>query len=452
MRCAAVSDYGYEGGAAMEANSLHIAPQNQSERTLRIAYFNSREVSSGAEDLVTSTIENIDRSGLEVRLYVRIPNINGDGKKSIRVYQIPYLPGESGVERRIRFASGLMDCFFPSTTLLSRDAWLKSADVWHFHNLHGNFISIPLLAAESRNRLIVLSPVDQFLSTGYCAYTLGCERYRESCGDCPQLDKSYSGISRDATRALLAIKKLAIKKSKFHLLVHTDYLAMHYASTFVNQRSIERIYYGVNTRIFRPLDRETCAAKLSIKGSGRFVVGLMHSWITDRRKGLLPLMDDLRRLAANQTGGIHILVVGNDSESAREYATPSLSVSTLPFQESEDELSWALNLCDVLLYPTKAENLSLTCLKALACGVPVISSNIGGQNEALRDGVNGFLCEPGRNDQIVARVAQLMADDKLVKQLSVGSRQTAVKQFDLDLYGTNLIAYYKRLVQSKNLV
>jgi glycosyltransferase involved in cell wall biosynthesis len=105
-----------------------------------------------------------------------------------------------------------------------------------------------------------------------------------------------------------------------------------------------------------------------------------------------------------------------------------------------------LNSSDVLLYPTQADNLSLTCLNALACGLPVISSKVGGQPEAIRDGVNGFLCTPGDYQQFMERVAQLASDSELLKQLSRGARRTAIEEFDINNYVTNLIAYYRRLL------
>lgn len=416
--------------------------KGKAAKRLRIAFFNASDRGSGAEALTFKTVEKLIAHGIDARLYTMHCETGAS-----QVHALPVFPGERLTERKFRCVTGRNDLLFPSTFALGLRPWIREADIWHFHNLHGHYVSIPLLAAQSRKRPVVLSPVDQFLSTGYCPYTLGCERYRDACGDCPQLDLPYPGISRDATRPLLAMKRSAVGKSKFNILVHTDYLAQHYASTFVGSRPIERIYYGVDTQVFRPMDRDTCAAALGVQPSRRFVIGLFHSFVEEKRKGLLPLLSLLQSIADQLHGSIEVFVVGRASERAREYATPAMPVTAVPFLKSENELATALNLCNVLLYPTQAENLSLTCLDALACGVPVVSSNIGGQSEAIQHGVNGFLCEPNRNDQIIECTARLAADENLTQQLSIGARQTVVSQFDINTYIANLVGYYERVLQ-----
>ncbi|MDY6952883.1 MAG: glycosyltransferase [Thermodesulfobacteriota bacterium] len=235
----------------------------------------------------------------------------------------------------------------------------------------------------------------------------------------------------------------------FHLLVATDYLARHYGSTFVGNRPIKQIYYGVDTQVFRPLKRHECAAELGVRPSSRFVVGLFHSDVTDPRKGFLPLLANMKALSQSERDRFGLLVVGHGSTRAKEYASEGLDVTSLPFLRSDHELAAALNLCDVLLYPTKAENLSLMCLCSLSCGVPVVSSNEGGQGEAVRDGVNGFLCGADQADEFIGYVARIAEDSKLSERLSYGARQTAVRQFDIRKYVGNLIGYYERLIREE---
>jgi glycosyltransferase involved in cell wall biosynthesis len=416
---------------------------NTPARPLRVAFFNAADRVSGAEALIGQTIEGLISRGVEARLYAmqcqtELPY----------VHKLPVFRGERFAEYKLRRLTGGNDLLFPSTLALGWRSWIKDADVWHFHNLHGHYVSIPLLAVQSRKHPVVLSPVDQYLSTGYCCYTMGCERNRQACGSCPQIrSMPYPGLRWDTTGALLTMKKAAVRRSKFNVLLHTDYLAQYYASTFVGSRPIDRIYYGVNTEVFRPLERDACAANFGLPPSKRFVVGLFHTFLQEERKGFGPLLELLTTLGDRMPGRIEVLVGGHGSERVRKYETPNLRVTALPFLERPEELAMALNLCDVLLYPTQAENLSLTCLDALACGTPVISSNVGGQPEAIRDGVNGFLCDPSRYDQFVQRVAQLASDPELTRQLSIGARETAVAKFDIRTYVDNLIGYYDQVIQ-----
>lgn len=407
---------------------------------LRVAFFNYSDQASGAEALIDQTIKALIPHGVEARLYVM-------DRFTDRPYVnlLPRFPGERRLEYIFRRATGRNNFLFPSTLFLDRRDWVKEAQIWHFHNLHGHFASIPALAKLSRKKSIVLSPVDQFLATGYCTYSLGCERFREACGECPQLDLAYPGLSRDTTSQLLEMKKSAVARSRFNILVHTKYLAEFYASTFVGKRPIEQIYYGIDTRTFRPMTREV-QNDLGLSPGVGLTLGLFHSDISDRRKGLLPLIKSLQSLAESMPNRLRLLVIGHASDQAMQFATDNLPIVSLPFLSDNNSLAKALNACDVLLYPTKADNLSLTCLNALACGVPVISSRVGGQPEAILDNVNGFLCEPDYLDQFVDRVAQLASDAKLRERLSRDARRIAVAEFDIENYIGKLIAYYNRIV------
>ncbi len=416
-------------------------------RELRIAFFNASDRGSGAEALISKTIEGLRARGVDARLFAMNRMTEAE-----YVYAFPRLPGERRAEQVLRRVTGWNDYFFPSTRLLTRRPWIREANLWHFHNLHGHYVSIPALAAASRRRPVILSPVDQFLSTGYCPYTLGCERFRDHCGNCPQIDLPYPGLSRDTTPALLDMKRKAVTSSGFHLLVHTKYLAEHYRSTFVGSRPVEQLYYGIDVDAFRPMNREACASALGLPLPRRFVVGLFHSFVSEKRKGILPLLEGLREVASRAPGQFEVLVVGNASERAREFETPAMPVLTLPFIKEEKQLAMAFNLCGALLYPTQADNLSLTCLNALACGVPVISSRVGGHPEAIFDGINGFLCDPGRDDQIIERAAQLAADPELAQRMAAAARQTAVEKFDINDYVTRLVSYYEQVLRGDALV
>jgi hypothetical protein len=230
-------------------------------RPLRIAFFNCQEQASGAEQLTRETVEGLNGRGHEARLYVKMRS------RSPRAYvhKIPYFRGEENLEARLRRLTGWNDYFFPSTWRIARDPWVKSADIWHFHNLHGHYISIPILSRHSRRRPVVLSPVDEFLTTGYCPYSLGCDRFRFGCGSCPQLDLPYPGISRDATHRLWNMKRGALSRGRFHYLLHTDYLFNHFRSALSIQKNIERLYYGVNLKVNKPMPRGECAEQRGLK-------------------------------------------------------------------------------------------------------------------------------------------------------------------------------------------
>lgn len=138
--------------------------------------------------------------------------------------------------------------------------------------------------------------------------------------------------------------------------------------------------------------------------------------------------------------------MGNKGHEVRNIVPPELSVTVLPYLRHPYELANALNLCDVLLYPTKAENLSLTCLYALACGVPVISYNAGGQKEAIINGLNGFIVDIDDEESMIQKLIEMINNPFLCRQLSEQARSTVEKQFDFENYIDDLIDYYRMII------
>ncbi|MDA8082934.1 MAG: glycosyltransferase [Nitrospiraceae bacterium] len=418
------------------------------KKGLRVAFFSSlpADMGSGCEHLIYDTAKALIARGHDARIYLMTRG-KEENKPSF-VHQIPTVPFERAVAKRLARLTGINDMFFPSTVLLRFGPWLSSADIWHFHNLHANYISLPLLGLLSWTKRIIISPVDQYLSTGYCPYTIDCTRYRDGCGSCPRLAEPYPGISRDTTHFLWKVKRLFFRKSNVGMLFHTRALAAHYAETFVGCRPSRTIHYGIDVNEYRIISRSACSVKLGISQSSRFVVGLFHSDITDPRKGILPLVKALSDLSDRLSDSIHLLVVGHGSYAVRATASLNLQVTSLPFIKDPQQLAAALNLCDVLLYPTRAENLSLTCLSALACGVPVITYDVGGQSEAVLDGVNGFVVPVNDSGAMLEALTRMVLNPQLCRQLSEGARRTAEEGFDFDRYIDDLITYYNEQVRT----
>jgi glycosyltransferase involved in cell wall biosynthesis len=423
--------------------------RSRRKRQLRVAFLTSHPagVASGSERLMYETVKALIARGYDARVYTMNARMEKD--PPFFAYPIPHFPLERKIERLFRRLTGLNDLLFPSTALLRVYPWIGAADLWHFHNLHGHYLSLPLLSVLSWTKPMVITPVDQFLLTGHCPYPLDCERYKGGCGMCPRLDERHPGISKDVTSALWWIKRLFHRYSRVNMFFHTDALAGEYKKVFVNDPSYKVIHYGVDTDCFRPVSRNECAYRLGLNPSSRFVVGLFHSYISDPRKGILSIIEKLGVLAKEKPGHFELLVVGHNSTEVLNRVPPELPVRALPFLKHSHELADALNLCDVLLYPTQSENLSLTCLSALACGVPVISYDVGGQGEAVVHGTNGFLVPLNDSDGMSEALRNLIQDSSLQQRLSEGARRLTKERFDFDRYIDQLVEYYYEILSNR---
>lgn len=90
----------------------------------------------------------------------------------------------------------------------------------------------------------------------------------------------------------------------------------------------------------------------------------------------------------------------------------------------------ALRSADIFLFPTRLEGFPLSVLEAMACGLPVVGSNVSSMPEVVEDGVNGLLCDLDPTD-LAQAVASLAADGERCRQMGIASRTRVVEQFSM---------------------
>lgn len=106
------------------------------------------------------------------------------------------------------------------------------------------------------------------------------------------------------------------------------------------------------------------------------------------------------------------------------------------------DLLWG---ADVFLLPSLSEGLSNSALEAMATGLPVVASCVGGMGEAIRDGVDGLLVPPRDPPALAAAIVRLAHDDfRMV--LGERARERAVTDFDLARQLDGFEAWYRCLV------
>jgi glycosyltransferase involved in cell wall biosynthesis len=103
----------------------------------------------------------------------------------------------------------------------------------------------------------------------------------------------------------------------------------------------------------------------------------------------------------------------------------------------------ALQHADALLHPSLSEGLPNVVLEAMACGLPVVATDVGGTREALTDGVEGFLV-PARDPQATAAALErLWHDPGLRARLGAAGRARVEAEFTLEAALDRWVAFYE---------
>ncbi|MDA0684191.1 MAG: N-acetyl-alpha-D-glucosaminyl L-malate synthase BshA [Bacteroidetes bacterium] len=151
--------------------------------------------------------------------------------------------------------------------------------------------------------------------------------------------------------------------------------------------------------------------------------------------------------------GIKLLLVGDGPDRAAcEHRARELGAyDDVRFLGKQEPVEEILSIADIFLMPSGSETFGLAALEAMACGVPVIASEIGGLPELVIDGETGFLCELGDIDSYTSACDQLLKDDNLHQRMAKASRDRAVNMFDESIIIPKYESYYEQVMERATL-
>ena len=100
-----------------------------------------------------------------------------------------------------------------------------------------------------------------------------------------------------------------------------------------------------------------------------------------------------------------------------------------------------------MVHPALMEGLGVSLLQASACRVPIVASRVGGIPEAVQDGLNGLLVEPGNGAALTAAIRRLLGDAALRRQMGEAGRQWVEQAFSTDRLVDDTLQIYHELLR-----
>jgi len=145
-------------------------------------------------------------------------------------------------------------------------------------------------------------------------------------------------------------------------------------------------------------------------------------------------VSDVVRVFAHITARLNarLIMVGDgpDAGLARQLAVELGVADRVTFTGVVDGVAPLLQAANLLLLPSQTESFGLVALEAMASGVPVVVSDVGGLPEVVEHGVTGYLAPVGDVEQMAAYGVQILSDCSVCKGFSRAARERAVRLFD----------------------
>ncbi|HEX9933699.1 MAG TPA: glycosyltransferase family 4 protein [bacterium] len=201
------------------------------------------------------------------------------------------------------------------------------------------------------------------------------------------------------------------------------------------------------------LDQNRQAVRDAFRIPRRAVVLLFVSAQFHRAKGVLELLDAFSRIKPLNSKAVLVMAGGGSQDKdvldrlAREQKNGSLILTGhLPLESLERLLPAA----DIFILPSYAEGLPLCVMEAMAAGLPVIATPVGGIPDLIEDGTNGYLV-PVRDVKLLAdRMSRLIRNSRLRKQMGENGIETLLSRYGKAVAAKTYDDLYQTLVRGSH--
>lgn len=223
-------------------------------------------------------------------------------------------------------------------------------------------------------------------------------------------------------KSLSSVVEFSINKSN-RVTTVSESLKSQTKSHFNTVKDISVIYNFINLKRFSR--KENPVARESFAPNGEKI--MMH--ISNFRK--VKRVEDVVKVFSRvrEKTPVKLLFVGDGPERIKVQETcRSLGIcNDITFLGRQDAVEDLLSIADLFVLPSAKESFGLAALEAMACGVPVISTNVGGLPEVNIEGLTGYLCEVGDIERMAQKSIEILSNDDTLSAFRVNARNKALE-------------------------
>lgn len=239
-------------------------------------------------------------------------------------------------------------------------------------------------------------------------------------------------------RLMLWMRNHVLRRADCFVAISTDIQEELAANGVKPESKIVQIPNSVDIDVFHPVsedEKRGLRSKLRLPDKEKFVTytGRLVSY-----KGLPSLLKAwqiLVKLHAN--AGLLLVGAGsmdiyNCEEELKAYVQSQGLQESVFFYGEVQNIHEYLQASDIFVFPTEREAFGISLIEAMACGLPVISTPVGGLKDILEHRQNGLVVEPGDEDKIYKAIEALLKDDHLCFSLGQAALRTVEETYSTE--------------------
>jgi D-inositol-3-phosphate glycosyltransferase len=117
-------------------------------------------------------------------------------------------------------------------------------------------------------------------------------------------------------------------------------------------------------------------------------------------------------------------------------------------KRGQDTLPYYYSAAEVVVMPSHYESFGMVALEAMACGTPVIASQVGGLAYLVQDGITGYTVPAEDHEALCERLTKLLGDESLRKRMGKNAAQYS-RNYDWEIIAKKIMGVYKDLVKKE---
>lgn len=279
-------------------------------------------------------------------------------------------------------------------------------DIIHLHNLHSNYINVPLLFHYIQKRGIetVITLHDCWFFTGKCCHFLydGCNLWKSGCGNCPRKRKEIPSYFFDRSSEDFREKRKLIGENPYvHVVGCSQWLTACARESLLAERVEKTICNGIDLDIFKPY--QTDVYENLHKCDAFIILGMANKWLSEDGR------ETYNHVVKKLGPRMKLFLIGCTPKQIAENSNAHVFMSG--FIKNRIELAKCFSSADVFVNVTKADSFPTVNIESIACGTPVITYDSGGSAEIV-DRQTGEVVPYGNYEQLLQSIKRIQENGK----------------------------------------
>lgn len=409
---------------------------------MKVALVNKHYRLGGIETVVHQLWKGLQGRGVQVELWI-------SEFRDLPVHESvhPLYPPVLNRLLHSRVAS-ITHCFFPRREWTAHEfekIGRGDCDIVHVHGFDETYAGLEALVELAHAKPMVLTLHGAWLFTGGCGHPLGCERFTEACGYCPQAGE-WPVPAADNTAGELEKKRRLLAEAPIQFIspaIHLRDKALR--STPGKKWEIAHLPNGVDTTFFRGTRKRDAAVRLAcgVEPGHTVVFGMCRDF-RDPVKGLSLMVGALNLLAAEN---IQVILAGAFAEIVTSQLPARLHPTPLGYVGSDRARRDLLEITDVFFFTSREETFPCVVLEAMSAECCVVSTPLEAVREQLQSGASGLVACEFTHEALARELTRACGNPARTAEMGRRARAEVLNRFSEEMMVSRHEELYGKLAR-----